>query len=140
MDIKDSFINTFTTGHKYYIYDVNTNDILKVNKGIYEYINNRRNGALEVEVTFEKEIHEMINKGYLSAKRVTIMEHSFSQLLPSVIKNRLSSITLQVTQQCNLRCEYCVYSGSYQNRIHDNKSMDFDTAKKGIDFLIANSS
>lgn len=45
-------------------------------------------------------------------------------------------LMLQVTQQCNLRCEYCAYSGMYDNRVHSNKRMDFKLAKKAIDFLL----
>ena len=47
---------------------------------------------------------------------------------------------MQVTQNCNLRCKYCVYSGSYSNRVHSNKRMSFETAKSAIDFLYAHSS
>jgi len=140
LDIKDAFIHTFNTRQGYYLYDVNTNSILKIDRNLYEYINKRKKGSSEINEEVEKKINEMRNQGFLSSKRVEKMEHSFSPLLPYVIKNRLSSITLQVTQQCNLRCEYCVYSGSYKNRIHDDKSMSFDIAKKGIDFLIESSS
>ncbi len=48
-------------------------------------------------------------------------------------------MALQVTQQCNLRCEYCVYSGGYLNRGHNNKKMTFEVAKRSIDFLISHS-
>jgi len=140
LDIKDAFIHTFNTRQGYYLYDVNTNSILKIDKNLYEYINKRKNGSSEIKEDLEEKINKMRDQGFLSSKRVEKMEHSFSSLLPYVIKNRLSSITLQVTQQCNLRCEYCVYSGSYKNRIHDDKSMSFDIAKKGIDLLIENSS
>ena len=51
----------------------------------------------------------------------------------------MGNVILQVTQNCNLRCEYCVYSGSYINRVHTNKRMSFETAVKTIDFLAAHS-
>ena len=42
-------------------------------------------------------------------------------------------LTLIVTQGCNIRCKYCVYSGQYENsREHNNINMDFDTAKKAL--------
>ena len=44
-----------------------------------------------------------------------------------------------MTQQCNLRCEYCAYSGIYDNRTHSNKRMSFETAKKSIDFFLDHS-
>ena len=46
---------------------------------------------------------------------------------------------MQVTQNCNFRCEYCVYSGSYHNRVHNNKRMDWNTAKAALDFLYQHS-
>jgi organic radical activating enzyme len=46
---------------------------------------------------------------------------------------------LQVTQQCNLRCQYCAYSGAYYNRTHNSARMSFETAKRAIDFLLARS-
>ncbi|SFU40393.1 uncharacterized protein SAMN04487886_10201 [Clostridium sp. DSM 8431] len=46
---------------------------------------------------------------------------------------------LQLSQQCNFRCEYCPYSGGYINRSHSNKRMDLSTALKGIDFFISHS-
>ena len=44
-------------------------------------------------------------------------------------------VTLQLTQMCNLRCEYCIYSeNSSYNRNHGNNKMEFETAKRIIDF------
>lgn len=94
MDIKDSFIHTFDTRQGYYLYDVNTNSILSINRNLYEYINKRRNGSSEIKEELEEKIKEMISQGFLSAKRVRKMEHSFTPLIPYFIKNRLSSITL----------------------------------------------
>jgi len=42
-------------------------------------------------------------------------------------------LTLIVTEQCNLRCLYCAYSGNYiNNRTHQNKNMSWDVAEKAI--------
>lgn len=47
---------------------------------------------------------------------------------------------LQVTQQCNLRCEYCAFSGIYkENRVHSGNRMSFETAKRAIDFYLEHS-
>lgn len=63
-----------------------------------------------------------------------------SDLLSSYLTSKLQSICLQVTQDCNLRCKYCAYSENYKNRVHNNKTMSIETAKKAVDFLIHNSS
>jgi uncharacterized protein len=54
-------------------------------------------------------------------------------------KNKLSQLILQVTQSCNLRCEYCIYSGEYKQRTHSQRQMSWEIAKKGIDYLISHS-
>lgn len=48
----------------------------------------------------------------------------------------LNLMILQITQQCNLRCDYCIYSESSKfNRSHSNKTMSFETAKASIDYF-----
>ena len=43
---------------------------------------------------------------------------------------------LGITEQCNLRCKYCCYSGDYQsNRMHSNRSMDKDDIEEIYDFI-----
>lgn len=49
-------------------------------------------------------------------------------------------MVLQVTQQCNLRCSYCAYSGLYHNRQHNAQRMNFQIAQKAIDFFLARNS
>lgn len=44
-----------------------------------------------------------------------------------------SQLTLIVTEACNFRCKYCIYSGEYSNnRTHSINSMNLDTAKLAI--------
>lgn len=43
---------------------------------------------------------------------------------------------LGITEQCNLRCKYCCYSGDYQsNRTHSNRSMSKDDIDEIFDFI-----
>jgi len=49
----------------------------------------------------------------------------------------LSILFLEITEQCNFRCSYCIYSENYPNeRIETSKNMSFDTAKKAVDGLV----
>ncbi|WP_432664978.1 Cys-rich peptide radical SAM maturase CcpM [Wukongibacter baidiensis] len=132
------FIHLFKTKENFYIYDVNTNAILKVSEEIYGYLDNQRE-ANNCDYRLEGQIEKIINSGYLSKKRVDAIEHPYDELLPFYLKNRLNVITLQVTQQCNLRCSYCSFSGIYNDRVHSDKQMSLEVAKKGIDFMISNS-
>ena len=137
------FIHTFKAGKSYFIYDVNTDKILKVNAAVYNYLNKIEHN-LEKEsdwnIEIEDEINTLINYGFLKNKRVSKTMHPETKYIKYHIENNLSSIILQVTQNCNLRCDYCIYSGLYSNRVHTNKRMNIDVAKRSIDYLIKNSS
>ncbi|QNU67842.1 Cys-rich peptide radical SAM maturase CcpM [Ruminiclostridium herbifermentans] len=133
------FIYPFCTAGGYYIYDVNTSKIIKVSKEAYDYLNGKTN---EIQLNTENEVNKMIKNGFLSNNKVKEILHPASKNLNDILDSTLEKIILQVTQQCNLRCEYCIYSGDsghYQNRRHQSKRMNFDIAKKGIDFLIEHS-
>lgn len=57
-------------------------------------------------------------------------------LLIYSLENRMNQLVLQVTQKCNLRCSYCVYSGDYKNRNHSQKEMSWETAKEAVDYCM----
>ncbi|KHD13716.1 Cys-rich peptide radical SAM maturase CcpM [Clostridium butyricum] len=138
--IKDKpFIHLFKTPGSYYIYDVNTNAILSVDKDVFDFLEYKMDSNTSKEVDWPSEIVEFIDNGFLSSNKIKEIEHSDTDLLPDILSNNVPRITLQITQQCNLRCKYCIYSGSYSNRHHSKKNMSFETAKKGIDFLINHS-
>lgn len=131
------FIHVFKVAGEYFLYDVNKNNILQIDRATYEYFNAE---GLEIpDRQVLDNIERLKERGYLSSTRIEKIEHPMSKLIHSYLSCKLQSICLQVTQDCNLRCEYCVYSGGYSNRTHNKKEMNFDTAKKAVDFLIANS-
>ncbi|MEM2929159.1 MAG: radical SAM protein [Nitrososphaerota archaeon] len=52
--------------------------------------------------------------------------------------SNVRQLTLEVSQACNLRCEYCIYSGTYKfHRTHSNKIMPFEIAQKSIDYFFS---
>ena len=81
----------------------------------------------------------MIKQGYLKTTRVEKAKNPCIDYIEDFLNNRVAYLVLQVTQGCNLRCEYCVYSGGYDTRTHTNKRMNYKTAIKAIDFLIEHS-
>lgn len=57
--------------------------------------------------------------------------------LKSRITTQAKTLMLEITEQCNLRCTYCVYDESYSsNRDHGFSSISEDTAKNAIDNFI----
>lgn len=124
---------TFKTARKFYLYDREKDKIITINEDDYNSLNN--NGSLEKE----KVIKKYQRAGYLKDTVLEEIEHPATVFLEHYINNRMQQVILQVTQNCNLRCGYCVYSGNYYNRVHSNKIMDYDVAKKAMDMLIKNS-
>lgn len=48
----------------------------------------------------------------------------------------LPMMTLEVTQECNLRCKYCIYNNCYEQfRPFTSRKMTWETAKKAIDYV-----
>lgn len=73
-----------------------------------------------------------------SLKSQTIPGFHESDIRTHLLKQGLTQLTLSVTEDCNFRCKYCVYSGFYQyTRSHSNKYMDFTVAKKAIDYYFS---
>lgn len=52
---------------------------------------------------------------------------------PNWMSGRAHNITFIVTEGCNLRCKYC-----YQVHKNGENRMDFETAKKSVDYILDN--
>lgn len=136
MSYEYPFVHLMKVPFGYYVYDVNTGQTLKVDKNVYDYLENPEK---EVDEETLNTISTLKRNGYLRSNHVITTEHPYSELLPYALQTRLGNLILQVTQNCNLRCEYCVYSGNYDTRGHTNKRMTFEVAKKAIDYFVDHS-
>lgn len=125
----------FSTVTGLYLFDANSNTFLKIDKNIYKSLIEYKKSHYEY---IDENVKDLIDKGFLSHKKDFKMIHPMDETLEDNLSRRLNTIALQVTQNCNLRCKYCAYSGSYLNRIHTNKRMSEKTALKAIDFLLEN--
>lgn len=105
---------------------------------IYLIFQSNENIKAEIEIPhkLEDEVRRLL-KYDLFSKTDTGYEIEYPQgtNLEEILNNCMRIMTLQVTQNCNLRCKYCVYSGSYSNRVHSNKRMSFETAKVPLIFV-----
>lgn len=120
----------------YYVYDMNKNSIYKTNKQQYESLCKIQSGDGDSAV-----LEDFQKKGLLLDSPVVKVQHPASQFLEYQLKRCVNSVTFQMSQNCNLRCAYCPYSdnGIYDNRSRADKNIKWETVRKGIDFLIANS-
>ena len=125
-----------TPSKRCYVYDRHANSVFEVSQADYEQLRSVERGELD-----EKDssvIAHFQSLGMMQPNVITKIEHPMTPYLAYHAQNRMCQLILQVTQQCNLRCAYCPYSGLYPNhRRHNQSFMDFETAKKAIDFYLA---
>ena len=106
-----------------YVYERTINKLLPIpkevaNDSISDYFS-------QIGINMNVEIQEII--------------HPDTYDINSILRGSIFNLILQVTQNCNLRCSYCAYSGQYYNRSHSNKTMSFQIAKQAVDFLFRHS-
>lgn len=135
----------YKTPMGYYFYETQKNEIIAVNKELYEYIKaimeDDETEKFNISERTKEEYEELVSAGYLQPSYIENIEHMATPLLKLALDRKMERILLQVTQNCNLRCEYCVYSESKNpnTRSHSNNIMTFQTAKKAIDFYAKHS-
>ncbi len=119
----------------FFMYDTNKNDVKNIT---YETYNLLRDILAEKDYSnrINSEIGHLLEEDYLLPDYPQHIEQPLSEYLPLYLENRISGIVLQVTQNCNLKCKYCVYAinGIY-NRKHSSKRMELETAQKSVDYL-----
>lgn len=128
-----------------YFYEVNRNEVVKVNDDLFMYINQilttPKPELVSAPTSTKEQYEELEECGYLSTNHVTKIVHPAVGLLKPLLSRGLTRMTLQVTQQCNLRCKYCIYSenSNLSQRSHSNNYMTWETAKRAVDFYYAHS-
>ncbi len=133
------FIHLLKSPYHYYVFDVNTNSILRVSQELFEYLQAEQIGRKMPVLSSagSQELNSLTESGYLKTKHPLKIENPQIRDVEYLLEYQLNMLTLQVTQQCNFRCSYCAYStgdGIIQRK-HSIKKMNLQTAKKSIDFL-----
>lgn len=128
-------VKCFRTPGNAYVYDRHTGSLIVVSEEEFQdFLTIERGG------TSEKANHTLRRYqalGMFQPNQIESLKHPETDYLPYLINHRLGQLVLQVTQQCNLRCEYCIYSGIYNDhRQHQSSFMTYDIAKKAIDFYL----
>lgn len=114
-----------------YVYDSIVNDIIEISDKMYKVLTE----GLLVHKSLDKEYSKLINKGFLSKSHHKISYPLFN-FEKSLFTRSLSNAVIQVTQDCNFRCNYCVFtSNDGSNRLHKSNSIDWYTMKDSIDFI-----
>ena len=134
-DVMRPVFKVFSTYGHYYVYDRNRNSIIGVNRTDFDLLRRLECGDQGPDVL--DLLSRLQSNGYLLENTVEDIMQPCSNCYEEYINRKTEKITLQVTQNCNLRCDYCAYTGSYNNRLYSAKTMSIDIARKGIDYLFA---
>jgi uncharacterized protein len=58
--------------------------------------------------------------------------------LEKILASPCRHLTLNVTDQCNLRCTYCIYSGRFsEERTHGSRQMSWEVARQSLDYFLS---
>lgn len=137
-DIHKVIFRAFRTYGGKYVYDRHSDSVIAVNDEEFEEFCRVERGDIKAEDS--PAVRKYRKQGLFMSNIVKKIEHPQTEILEHDAEYKLHQLILQVTQQCNLRCEYCAYSGIYEgSRTHSSRRMTFDTAKRAIDFFLDHS-
>lgn len=125
------------TPRGYYVYDRYSGSVISLTE--HEFYELQQMDQEEKDKNDGFVLKKFQDRGLLMPHNIKEIKHPDSDYIEHLIDRRLTQLILQVTQQCNLRCSYCIYGGKYTNRKHANEIMSFDLAKESIDFFLEHS-
>jgi uncharacterized protein len=149
----------------HYLYDVNSNAIMRVDEPLYELIDRvsishaQQNGTMSSQVSLDDRAAEqsfsaeVINRtletirkshdemSFFSGQKPSRMTFPFTaEEIGLILNHVVGHVILNVTEQCNLRCSYCKFTGSYPlSRTHSTTTMSEAVAHRAIQFMISRS-
>lgn len=138
----------FKTRNNFYYYDTGTGKVFECQQEVFEILKkleDTNSFALIKDLNIEQDkILESLEKIKLAVETENILKAPLLQTfscrqttnLENVLKNEIGQITFEVTQKCNLRCDYCIYQDDnpkFRN-FSSHEDMTFETVKKVIDY------
>jgi uncharacterized protein len=134
-----------------YLYDTTTNAVVRVHESVSRILADYfRLDADALRARYEAELgdgfaasvaclEQLITE---SGMLIPFQRKDYSWILDRTeleksLSSRLNSLILGVTEQCNLRCNYCTFSGRYAGeRLHSSQQMTWDVAQRSIDYFL----
>lgn len=131
-----------TSEDSHYFYDSGTGKIANCNSTERKLIDRILNDetSLDEACLEDKEFKDLIESENLfacpeSRDFIIPTQAEFKEMLEETCEQ----IILELTEECNLRCDYCIYSDHHPKfRGFSNKRMSFNVAKKSIDIVLKN--
>lgn len=136
----------FKTDSKFYYYDTGTGKVFECPRNVFEVLNVLQRGEgfeglrerdPEGTCSALKEIISAVeNENILKAPLINTFSGEQVNNLEESLKTKLSQVTLEVTDNCNLRCDYCIFQ-EHNHKFRDftqGNDMSFNTAKMVLDY------
>ena len=148
------FGTVFSTKEKNYFFDTGTGKVFEISKPTKLALDcilrtNNFDNLSQLGLTCE-ELEEALQDIKTTVQEENILkappvEYLISRAptkdaLKDALGHQIDSLTLELTEKCNLRCKYCIYSDSRTDyRNFETHDMSIETVKKSIDFLFDHS-
>lgn len=133
-------IHLFSLDNLYFVIDTNSGLVHVVDEVIYDLLTDEnfkyRHKVDDIEKKYGKDITDeaSLEINYLIVNNMLYTEDANPV---NKIKPAIKAMCLNMTHDCNLRCEYCFASqGSYNGQ---REFLNYETGKKAFDFLVKNS-
>lgn len=134
----------FSVSDNYYLYDGVSSNILSIQKKMYDnhqkIFKNLSTGMYKTDMEFKSEYEEIIEavkNGILIEASNNSFNYWFEeQEFTKDFCNEIRHLMIGVTEKCNLRCKYCVFSGHYPNeRTHGTSNIDISTLDNALKYF-----
>lgn len=150
-ETKKIWVKLLEFNNNKYCYDVGTNHLLQVNDVLYDVLSkydysNKDELLSKLSSRFSKDkildtFHTIddFNKkgGFILQKKIRLRFPFDKNEYKFILDNYLKNLILNITENCNLNCKYCVFSGTYKyHRLHNKHSMDWQIVQRTLDFFI----
>lgn len=138
--MEEKMIHLFSLDNLYFVIDTNSGLVHVVDEVIYDLLTDEnfkyRHKVDDIEKKYGKDITDeaSLEINYLIVNNMLYTEDANPV---NKIKPAIKAMCLNMTHDCNLRCEYCFASqGSYNGQ---REFLNYETGKKAFDFLVKNS-
>jgi uncharacterized protein len=151
-NIYKPLVKKIRTNLGHYLYDARSNRLLRVTPMMFELVDLTIEDPQKIETIDsinhqDKEVKSALNiLGELSERYRLFQAGPLKQRVAPIcndhtvtqVCNGSQMMTIEVTDSCNLRCDYCIYSGGYQfHRSRGPRNIPIETAKAAVDFYLS---
>lgn len=153
-DDASPFVHRFRTARNFYAYDVSTRRIAQVSPAVWAILDDAgrlprdaviarhgsAHGVRQVEAALDQ-IAQARQDGLFLAVRPSSVVGPKPERVLKELENGRQQLILNVTNECNFRCSYCIFGGQYvDRRTHSRSAMTWPVARAAIDEFLQHSS